>query len=126
MSDYTPQHAATDEVKPLLSDNTYDKVKASAALVFPALIAFWMTISTIWNLPYQNEVGGTLGALNIFLGVLLLVASKLYNKQGVGLNGTVEVTKVDGQPTAVVFDIKTKPEDLINQKQVNLVVNNPS
>lgn len=126
MSDYTPKHVAPEgEKKPLLSDSMYDKLKPAAALVFPALTTFWLTIATIWKLAYREEIAGTLGAINVLLGVLLLVASMFYKKSDARFDGTINVTEhPDGFKTASL-DLKNyeNPADIVQQDQATFKVN---
>jgi hypothetical protein len=118
MTDIVPQ-APKEEPKLLLSDSTYDKVKPAAALFFPALIAFWMTIATVWHIPYREEVGATLSAINVFLGVVLVVGSMMYKKSDAKYDGTITVTEhSDGLRTAAL-NLKNyeNPADVINQDE---------
>jgi len=120
MSDYQPKH--TEEVKPLLSDGLYNRIKDLNTKVIPAVGALYFALAQIWGFPKGEEVVGTLAIVATFLAVLLSWANSRYEKSGAGIDGTVEVQHVEGQKT-VVLDITTLPEDMINQKQVNLKVN---
>lgn len=120
---YTPKHV--EPKGPLLSNETYDKLKPAAALLFPALIAFWMTIATIWHLPMKEEVGATLSAVNVFLGVVLVVATKLWNKSDAKYDGVINVTEhPDGFKTASL-ELKNyeNPGDVVQQDQAIFKVN---
>lgn len=63
-----------------ISNKLYDKLKFLAQIVFPALATFYFTLSTIWNLPYSEEVVGTIAAVDTLLGALLGISSLNYNK----------------------------------------------
>lgn len=119
---YDPKHA--EPTKPLLGDKIYNVVKNGAMVVLPALSAFYYALATIWGWPEPEKVVGTLAALNVFLGVVAVVAKVLYDKSGAGFDGTVDLQHVDGQKT-VVMDIQTHPEDMLSQKTVTLKVNQP-
>lgn len=121
MSDYQPKHVEEKEVKPLLSDTTYNRLKDLNMKVIPAVGALYYGVAKIWGLPKAEEVVGTLACVATFLAVLLVWAANRYEKSGVGIDGTVEVQHIEGQKT-VVLDITTLPEDMIKQKQVNLKV----
>ena len=64
----------------MFSNKTYDVLNQIARIVLPAVIALWLTVGSIWGFPYIEAVGGTLAALNVFLGALLKVSTSRYNK----------------------------------------------
>lgn len=64
-----------------MSNKVYDILKWIALIAFPAVIALYTTLSTVWGWPYGEQVTGTLAALEIFLGAILQVSSNTYKKQ---------------------------------------------
>ena len=64
-----------------MSNKTYDMLKNLTQLVLPALGTLYFTIAGIWNLPYAEQIVGTITAIVTFLGVLLKIASMNYNKK---------------------------------------------
>lgn len=125
MSDYTPKHVEVKERQPFLSDAMYDKLKPAAALIFPALITFWLTIASIWRLSYREEIAGTLGAINVLLGVVLLVASSFYKKSDARFDGVINVTEHEGGFKTASLDLKNyeNPADIVEQDQAVFKVN---
>ena len=63
-----------------LSDRTYDILKWVAQYLLPGLATLWLTLASIWGLPCGEEIGGTIVALDTFLGVLLGISSAQYKK----------------------------------------------
>lgn len=63
-----------------LRNKTYDILKYIVTIVLPALTTLWLSIATIWSLPYGEPIGATLGAITVFLGALIGVSSVKYNK----------------------------------------------
>lgn len=63
-----------------LPDKIYDILKYTAQIILPALATLYLAIAGIWNLPYGEQVSGTIMAIDTFLGVLLGIASVNYNK----------------------------------------------
>lgn len=63
-----------------MKNNTYDCLKFWAQIVLPALATFIIAICGIWGLPYGEAIGGTIMALDAFLGALLQVSTNKYNK----------------------------------------------
>ena len=63
-----------------LSNKTYDILKYIAQIVLPALGALYFGLAKIWGLPYGTEITGTLALVDTFLGTLLGLSTKSYNK----------------------------------------------
>lgn len=65
-----------------LSNKAYDILKWVAALPLPALATLWLTLSSIWGLPYGEEIGLTISAVDLFLGAILGISSANYKREG--------------------------------------------
>ena len=61
-----------------MGNDTYDFLRYMAQIVIPALAALWVAIAKIWGLPYGTEIGGTLMAIDTFLGAILKVSTDNY------------------------------------------------
>ena len=71
-----------------MSNKVYDVLKYVAQIILPACATLYFALAGIWNLPYGEEVVGTLTAVDTFLGVILGISSINYNlKQGDEENG---------------------------------------
>lgn len=66
------------------SNKTYDFLKWVAMYLLPGATALWLALAGIWGLPYGEEIGGTLAAVDTFLGVLLGISTAQYNKDKEG------------------------------------------
>ena len=74
-----------------MSNKTYDILKYIALIVLPAIVTFWLAIANIWGLPYGEQIGATLTAIDMLLGALLKLSSDNYNKR------LQESKKINGQ-----------------------------
>lgn len=63
-----------------LNDRWYAILKWIAMLFLPALGTLYFALAGIWNLPFGEEVLGTITALDTFLGALLGISTAQYNK----------------------------------------------
>lgn len=63
-----------------LSNKTYDILKWIAMYLLPAAGTLYFALAGIWNLPYGEQVVGTITAVDTFLGVLLGISTSQYNK----------------------------------------------
>lgn len=65
----------------MMSNKTYDVLKYIAMIVLPALGTLYFALSSIWGLPYGEQIVGTLTAVDAFMGALLGLSTAQYNKQ---------------------------------------------
>ena len=64
-----------------LTKKTYDILKYIAQYVLPACGTLYFALAGIWNLPYGEQIVGTITAIDTFLGVLLGISTNTYNKK---------------------------------------------
>ncbi len=65
-----------------MTNKTYDILKYIAQIVLPALGTLYFALSTIWGLPYGEQVVGTITAIDAFLGALLGISTAQWKKGG--------------------------------------------
>lgn len=63
----------------VFSNKVYDVLKWVAQILLPALATLYFALAKVWNLPYSEQVVGTITAIDTFLGVILGLSSKVYN-----------------------------------------------
>ncbi len=63
-----------------MSNKVYDVLKFIAQMVLPAIATLYVTLAGIWGLPFSEQIGGTVMAVDTFLGAILMLSSKNYNK----------------------------------------------
>lgn len=63
-----------------MKSKTYDVLKYIAQILLPAIGTLYFALAGIWNLPYPEEVVGTVIAIDAFLGTLLHLDSIKYYK----------------------------------------------
>ncbi len=63
-----------------ISTRTYDILKWVAQYILPATGTLYFALSTIWGLPYGEQVVGTITAIDTFLGVTLGISTANYKK----------------------------------------------
>jgi len=63
-----------------MDNNTYNILKWIAQLGLPAVGALYFALSSIWGLPYGEQIVGTITAIDAFLGIVLGVSTAAYNK----------------------------------------------
>lgn len=108
--------------KPFLSDRSYDALKYFAQVILPAVGTLYGAVAVLWGLPAVAEVVGTVVAVDTFLGVALRISSSSYQKNDLGVHGTVGVVDYGGDVgEKVKFDVLEDPEDLLEQGKKQIV-----
>ena len=90
---------------PVLSNTTYDIVKDTVTIAFPAAVTLYAGLAAIWGWGFSEEVVATGGVIGIFLGVLLKIASKKYEKLPLQYDGEL----IAGSPTSPSARPTTSP-----------------
>ena len=65
-----------------LSNKVYDVLKFIAMVILPAIGTLYFGLARIWNLPYAEEIVGTITIIDTFLGTILGINSSQYKKRG--------------------------------------------
>lgn len=63
-----------------LTNRIYDILKWIALYLLPAFGTLYFALSSIWGLPYGEQVVGTITAVDTFLGALLGISKFTYEK----------------------------------------------
>lgn len=62
------------------SDSLYTFLKWLTLIVLPACGTFYFAVAGIWQLPYAEQVVGTIAAVTTLLGALIGISTANYNK----------------------------------------------
>lgn len=62
------------------SNKTYDILKWIAMYLLPAAGTLYFALAGIWNLPYGEQIVGTITSIDTFIGVLLGISNSQYKK----------------------------------------------
>lgn len=103
----------------MLSNHTYDILKWIAQILLPSLGTLYFTLSSLWNLPFTNEVIGTITAIDTFLGFLLERSSATYQGDGVMM-----IDKSDQAVDVYRMELNSPIEDLDSKDSVTFKVKN--
>lgn len=63
-----------------MSNSTYNILKWVAQLLLPAIATLYFALSSIWGLPYGEQVVGTITAMDAFLGAILQISTNQFDK----------------------------------------------
>lgn len=114
-----------EEQKPLammFSNRTYDLLKYIAQIVLPAVATLYFGLASVWNLPKAEEVVGTITVIDTFLGSVLLLSQRTYDKSDAKYDGLVQVESIsDGNPKMSMM-LDATPEELVEKKDISFKV----
>lgn len=111
-----------DSKKTILSNKQYDAIKWSTVVLLPALGTLYFTLSQLWGLPAGEAVLGTMMASQVFIGALMGISTKQYEKSGEKYGGEINV-KDTPEKTKFSLDLKDAPETLLDKDEVTFKVN---
>lgn len=69
-----------------LNNKTYDFLKWLALYFLPSAGTLYFALSTIWGLPFGEQIVGTITAIDAFLGAILGISKHNYDKRIGGSN----------------------------------------
>jgi hypothetical protein len=109
--------------KMLLTGKFYDVTKQFAQVWIPAFATLYFGLAQIWHLPAAEEVVGTAAALDTFLGGVLHLSSKTYDKSDDKYAGTLAIEDhPDGEGSSMRL-LDLDPVKLLNRQEVTFKIN---
>lgn len=105
----------------MLSNKLYDGLKWIALFLLPALATLYFALSGIWNLPYTEEIVGTIMAVDAFLGFILGLSASKFNANGGAptiqtrtRSLQMEIPSVQPRETGVFIKLSGQTYDTLN------------
>ena len=108
--------------KAMLSDGTYNFLKKLVMIVFPEAASLYFVSSHVWELPATEQVLGTFALMTTFLGILLTMASRVYNASDAKYDGQMLVSIGQNGSKTYLLELKDDPEPLDQKKVVSFKV----
>jgi len=102
----------------------YDKVKFGVLTVLPAIATLYFTLGSIYDLPAVEQVMATCTALATFLGALIGVSAKNYNKSDEKFDGDAVFSENEDGTQTAQYVFKEYPPDLAAKDELVLKVRN--
>lgn len=112
--------------RPLLSNRVYEVLKNSATVVLPAVGALYFAFAQIWDFSKPDEVVASIAALNTFIGVVVAVSARSYNKSDAKYVGDIYFNQHPDDSEKMVYSLGLNgdPEDLTNLKEATFKIQN--
>jgi hypothetical protein len=107
----------------LFNNKTYTFLKYLVQIGLPAFATLYFTLAGIWGLPNPDEVVGTVVAITTFLGVLLGLSARTYNKAEPQYDGALNIFDDEDERKIFSLDLESQPEELEGKDVVTFKVN---
>lgn len=113
---------------PFLNNKNYDALKWVAQILLPALATFYIATAPLLGLPKQEEVAGTIIALDLLLGTLLGISSQQYKNSEERFDGYIvqEENEVGGTRMNLILKDIEDPADVVHKKELRFRVKKDS
>ena len=109
-----------------VSNKFYDQLNFLAKVVLPALATLYFALSQIWGFPKGEEVMGTITAVDVFLGALLVKLANNYAKNNEPAAGYLTQRGTDEFDRPVLgLTVTKEPADLLSNETVTFEVTDP-
>lgn len=105
----------------VLNETLYNWFKWLIQIFLPAFGAAYFALSDLWNLPSALQVVGTCSVVAIFLGAILGISTKNYEKKELGIDGSL-VVKDDGDGATWKLNLSDIPENLEQKQTITLKI----
>lgn len=101
----------------VFNDKVYKTLKWIAMYLLPATGTLYFALSSIWNLPYGEQIVGTITAVDTFIGVLLGISTANYKG-----DGTLEIDMQNPDKDVYSLVLNVDPEELTKKKSITFKV----
>ena len=105
----------------MLSDVWYGRLKWFVSIVMPAIGSLYFGLAQSFAWANGEQVLGVIALTATFLGTVLGISSKNYNKTATG-DGEIVVTHQEDGPPAFSLRLEKTPEELEGMKKISFDV----
>lgn len=107
-----------------LNNEQYDFLNSLVRYILPATGTFYVTLASIWNLPYAEQVAGTILAISTLLGLIIGLARRGWVPPQEVIDGSILID--DDDPDNSAFGLGDKKlEDFKDKDVIKLKVSRP-
>lgn len=107
-----------------MTDKSYSFFRNLTQYYLPASGTLYFALASIWGLAYGEQILGTIAAVNIFLGVILGISTKMYNAGPNKYDGALVVNDIDPHIDTYSLEMMGPLEDLKDKSQITLKIAN--
>lgn len=101
-----------------LSNKTYDFLKPVVLVLLPALATLYPALAEVWGWGMVTEVVVSITAFDTFLGTILGVSSKQYNRSDEKYDGAIVRHVTEEGKKVFTLEIGTDPDEIQNMESI--------
>ena len=106
----------------ILTGKVYDFVKTLVLMIIPAISTLYFALAAIWGFPNAEKVSGTLAALAAFLGVIVGLSKRAFDKSDLKFDGDVVIDVNESGALRYTLELNGDPADIVDKKEVSFKV----
>jgi len=112
----------------MIGNKLYDSLRFLAQILLPALGTLYAALAAIYNWGHVEEVGGTVLAVDTFLGVLVSYLKLKYDASDEKFDGQINVEETPDGQKVVGMQLHNfeDPNDVVNADTLLFKVNKPA
>lgn len=110
----------------ILTNRVYDVLKWITMIFLPAAATLYFGLSLYWPVPNVESVVGTITLTATFLGALIGLSSRSYNKEENKYDGVLEVSTGDPEKDIYSFVLYEDPDKMAAKDKLSIKVSNKS
>ena len=108
----------------LLHNRVYNVLKWIVMIFLPAAATLYFGLSLYWPVPNVESVVGTITLSATFLGALIGLSSRSYNKDENKYDGVLQVNADDPEKDVFSFVLYEDPEKMAAKNKLTIKVDN--
>lgn len=107
-----------------LSNTAYSILKWLLQIVLPAAGTLYLGLDQIWGLPAEEKVTATIFVVSTFLGIVLGISTRNYNRSDEAYDGTMVIMPTPSGGKMHSLELNGDPDTIDQMKSVRFKVDN--
>lgn len=105
---------------PFMSNRFYEGLRTLVQILLPGFGTLYGTLGTVWGWPATEQTVSSIAAVTLFLGLIVALSRRSYNKSDARYDGVINVTEApEGhKQAALILRNYENPAEVVNQKEV--------
>lgn len=110
----------------VMPGKVYDFLKQVALVLLPAVSTLYFMLGETWGWSNVAQVVGTIAAIDTFLGAILGLSARAYNRSDAKYDGTINHSFNEKGKKTYLLEINSQPEVIDVKKSIILKVQGDS
>lgn len=102
----------------ILPEKVYQFLKLLALVILPAISTLYFSLGEVWDWPNIMAVMGTIASIEVFLGALLGISTKVYNNSDEKFDGVINSFVAESGVKTYSLVLNNAPESIDAKSQL--------